>query len=99
MISSVFIILVLMIASSLCMYSLENEAQPEVFQNAFSGIWWVASTLLTVGYEDISRHSIIVLVKRKNKALIPKGNMVLYEGDRVFMYTKLHLSDANHIEI
>ena len=53
LISSVFIILVLMVASSLCMYSLENEAQPEVFSNAFSGIWWAASTLLTVGYGDI----------------------------------------------
>ena len=51
--SSVFIILVLMLASSLCMYSLENEAQPEVFSNAFSGIWWSVSTLLTVGYGDI----------------------------------------------
>ena len=51
--SSVFIILVLMVASSLCMYSLENQAQPEVFSNAFSGIWWAASTLLTVGYGDI----------------------------------------------
>ena len=53
LISSVFIILILMIASSLCMYSLEHEAQPEVFSNAFSGIWWAASTLLTVGYGDI----------------------------------------------
>ena len=53
LISSVFIISVLMIASSLCMYSLEHEAQPEVFSNAFSGIWWSASTLLTVGYGDI----------------------------------------------
>lgn len=51
--SSVFIILVLMLASSLCMYSLEHNAQPEVFSNAFSGIWWAASTLLTVGYGDI----------------------------------------------
>lgn len=51
--SSVFIILVLMVGSSLCMYSLENAAQPEVFSNAFSGIWWAASTLLTVGYGDI----------------------------------------------
>lgn len=51
--SSVFTILILMLASSLCMYSLEHEAQPEVFSNAFSGIWWSASTLLTVGYGDI----------------------------------------------
>lgn len=240
LISSVFIILILMLASSLCMYSLENEAQPEVFSNAFSGIWWAASTLLTVGYGDIypittmgkvfgicisflgvgmvaiptgiisagfvdqystlkkraeygyeadmnfikihldsldhwvgkkiadldlpvgviisvikrgndiviprgdvvlyaddtivlgaepieehehiqlkeivlkkknpwngvrirdldiSRHSVIVLVKRRNKALIPNGNMVLREGDRVFLHTQLHLSEASHIEI
>lgn len=51
--SSVFIILVLMTASSLFMYSLEHEAQPDVFQNAFSGFWWSVSTLLTVGYGDI----------------------------------------------
>ncbi len=51
--SSVFLIAVLMLASSLCMYSLENEAQPDVFTNAFSGIWWAVSTLLTVGYGDI----------------------------------------------
>lgn len=240
LISSVFIILLLMIASSLCMYSLEHEAQPEVFKNAFSGIWWSASTLLTVGYGDIypitmwgkilsifitflgvgmvaiptgiisagfvdqysnikkrteygyeadmnfikihltelddwvgkriadlnlpagvivsvikrkediliprgdivlqeedtivigaepfeehekinlkevvlrkqnpwtglrirelniSRHSVIVLVKRKNKALIPNGNMVLMEGDRVFLHTELFLPDQSDIEI
>ncbi len=53
LLSSVFIIAMLMLASSLCMYSLEHAAQPEVFSNAFSGIWWSASTLLTVGYGDI----------------------------------------------
>lgn len=238
--SSVFIIIVLMLSSSLCMYSLEHEAQPDVFTNAFSGIWWAASTLLTVGYGDIypitplgqlfgifitflgvgmvaiptgiisagfvdqyssikkqseygyeedmhfikihlnendrwvgkkifqlglpegvimaaikredkvivprgnvtlkagdnlvlgalpfeehehinlkeiilkkqnpwtgmrirdldiSRHSIIVLVKRNEKALIPNGNMVLHEGDIVFLYTQLHLADASEIEL
>lgn len=51
--SSIFIILVLMMGSSLCMYSLEHEAQPDVFENAFSGLWWATSTLLTVGYGDI----------------------------------------------
>ena len=238
--SSVFLIAVLMLASSLCMYSLENEAQPDVFTNAFSGIWWAVSTLLTVGYGDIypitpagkifsiiitflgvgmvaiptgiisagfveqysrikrmseyvrtedvhfikiqlaetdvwagkmikdlglpmgvivaaiqrkgkivvprggtelfvgdtlvlgaepistddrielkevvllqhskwvgekirdldiSRQTIIVMVKRKGKVLIPNGNMVMQEGDKVVMYTQMHLSHAQRIEI
>lgn len=52
-ISSVFIVVILMLASGLCMYSVEHEAQPDVFKNAFSSIWWSMSTLLTVGYGDI----------------------------------------------
>ena len=51
--SSLFIIVVLMIASSLGIYSAEHEAQPEAFDNAFSGMWWSISALLTVGYGDI----------------------------------------------
>ncbi|MCF0145498.1 MAG: ion transporter [Eubacterium sp.] len=53
LISSVVIVLILMLAASLCMYSVEHEAQPQTFKDAFSGIWWSASTLLTVGYGDI----------------------------------------------
>lgn len=51
--SSIFMILIMMLTSSMLMYSLEHEAQPENFRNAFSGIWWSVSTLLTVGYGDI----------------------------------------------
>ena len=51
--SSIFIIIVLMLASSLCIYGAEHEAQPEAFRNAFSGIWWTMSTIFTVGYGDI----------------------------------------------
>lgn len=53
LLSSIFIIIVLMFASSLFMYSAEHDAQPGVFENAFSGLWWSMSTLLTVGYGDI----------------------------------------------
>ena len=49
----IFIISLLILASSLCMYSLEHDAQPEVFKNGFSAIWWATSTMLTVGYGDI----------------------------------------------
>lgn len=52
-ISSVFFIIILMLSSSLAMYSVEHDAQPEVFRNAFSCIWWSVSTVLTVGYGDI----------------------------------------------
>ena len=52
-ISSVFIILILMLASSIGMYSVEHTVQPDKFENAFSGMWWSISTLMTVGYGDI----------------------------------------------
>ena len=53
LLSSVFIIIILTLASSLCMYSVEYEAQPDVFTDAFSGIWWAVMTILTVGYGEI----------------------------------------------
>lgn len=51
--SSLFIVIILILGSSLCMYSAEHEVQPNVFRDAFSGIWWAVSTVLTVGYGDI----------------------------------------------
>lgn len=51
--SSVSMIAMIMLAASLCMYGFEHDVQPDVFENAFSGIWWAMSTVLTVGYGDI----------------------------------------------
>ncbi|MCR4990013.1 MAG: ion transporter, partial [Lachnospiraceae bacterium] len=53
LISSMVLILIFIMASSLCMYSFEHDVQPESFKNAFSGMWWAVSALLTVGYGDI----------------------------------------------
>lgn len=53
LVASMFFFGVLDVFASLAMYYLEHDAQPEVFSNAFSGIWWSISTLLTVGYGDI----------------------------------------------
>ena len=50
--SMLFVFLMMMI-SSLLMYTAEHQAQPEVFKNAFSGLWWAVATLTTVGYGDI----------------------------------------------
>ena len=95
LLSSVFIILTLMLASSLCMYSLEHEAQPEGFrsdqhidlkeitlrrQNP-----WVGQHIREL---DISRRTLIVLVRRDGKSLIPHGDLRLREGDTVVLYTQ-----------
>lgn len=51
--ASFFLVFVLMFSSSLLMYYAEHDTQPEVFENAFSGLWWAVSTLSTTGYGDI----------------------------------------------
>ena len=53
LISSVFVVFILMLISSILMYYFEHDAQPDVFENAFSGLWWAIATLTTVGYGDI----------------------------------------------
>lgn len=53
LISSIFVVLLLMIIAAVLMYSIESETQPDVFENAFSALWWAIATLTTVGYGDI----------------------------------------------
>ena len=110
LLSSVFIILVLMLASSLCMYSLEHEAQPQVFTNAFSGIWWSVSTLLTVGYGDIypittmgKLFSIIISFLGVGMVAIPTGIISAGFVDQYSRIKRLseyaHESDIHFIKV
>lgn len=97
-ISSVFIILVLMLFSSLGMYSAEHEAQPEAFKNAFSGIWWSISTILTVGYGDVypvtvlgRLMAIVVSFLGVGVVAIPTG---IISAGFVEQYTKMQRPDG-----
>lgn len=53
LLGSMFFVGLMLIVSSLIIYTVEHEAQPEVFKNAFSGLWWAVATLTTVGYGDL----------------------------------------------
>lgn len=98
-ISSVFIILVLMLFSSLGMYSAEHEAQPEAFNNAFSGIWWSISTILTVGYGDVypitvSGRLLAILIAFLGVGVVAIPTGIISAGF-VEQYTKIQHSDGS----
>lgn len=48
----IFTITILLVFSSSLMYTLEHEAQPEVFSSIPASMWWGVATLTTVGYGD-----------------------------------------------
>ena len=78
--SSVFILLVLMLAASIGIYAAEHDAQPEAYKNAFSGIWWSVSALLTVGYGDIYPITIMGKIMAILTAFIGVGVVAIPTG-------------------
>ncbi|SEF50472.1 voltage-gated potassium channel [Halpernia humi] len=50
---TLFVAFILMILSSTLMFFVENEAQPDKFENIGQSLWWSVATLTTVGYGDI----------------------------------------------
>lgn len=77
---SLFIIFVLMMASSLIMYSAEHAAQPDKFKDAFSGIWWSVSALLTVGYGDIYPVTVVGQIFAILTAMLGVGAVAIPTG-------------------
>lgn len=50
---TLFATFLLLILSATIMYFIENEAQPDKFENIGEALWWAVATLTTVGYGDI----------------------------------------------
>ena len=48
---------------------------------------------------DISRQTIIVMVKRKGTVLVPRGDLMLLEGDHVILYSQERISHAGTIQV
>ena len=100
LLSSISMIAMIMLAASLCMYGFEHDVQPDVFENAFSGIWWAMSTVLTVGYGDIypitvggKIVAIIIALLGVCVVAIPTG---VISAGFVEYYARLR-SDANNV--
>lgn len=74
LIASLVVIFFFILFTSLLMYYLEHDAQPKVFANALSGIWWSVETMTTVGYGDI--YPVTLLGKILSVCIILLGLMM-----------------------
>lgn len=77
---SLFFVFLMMMVASLVIYSVEHEAQPDVFRNAFSGMWWAVATLTTVGYGDIYPVTVIGRIFGAVIALLGIGMVAIPTG-------------------
>ena len=57
---------------------------------------WVGHPLRDL---DISRQTVIVMIRRRGRMLIPRGSLVLLEGDQVILYSQSHLPHGQDISI
>ena len=53
LLTTLFMTLLIVVITSIFMYQIEHEAQPEAFPDIPSTFWWAIVTLTTVGYGDI----------------------------------------------
>ena len=48
---------------------------------------------------DISRQTLIVMVRREGKVLIPNGELELQAGDTVLLYSRKNIQNAKKVNI
>ncbi len=75
-----FVVIILLIVSSTLMFYLENESQPEAFNNIGQSLWWAVATLTTVGYGDIYPVTLVGKILGSIIALLGIGIVALPTG-------------------
>ena len=48
---------------------------------------------------DISRHTLIVMIRRGDNAIVPNGDTLIKSGDIVFVFSKRYMADAQTISV
>lgn len=80
LLSSIFVVVLLMVMSAVIMYEVEHDAQPEAFENAFSSLWWAVATLTTVGYGDVYPVTVLGKILSATIALLGIGLVAIPTG-------------------
>lgn len=89
LISVMFVIIIMIIMSSVLMYNIESAAQPEVFNSVFASMWWAVSTITTVGYGDIYPITLIGKILAASIAMLGIGIVAIPTGIIASGYTEL----------
>lgn len=98
LLSSLFVVALLMIIASVLMYNIENNAQPEAFGNVFSALWWAVATLTTVGYGDIYPITPLGKILSAIIALLGIGLVAVPSGIISAGFTEIINKDDENIE-
>jgi voltage-gated potassium channel len=75
--AAVMVMMFLIIIAASLMYTLESDAQPEVFGNIFHSLWWAVVTMTTVGYGDVTPVTVLGKVVATIIMLIGVGLVAL----------------------
>ncbi len=75
--AAIMVMMFLIVIAASLMYTLESEAQPEVFGNILHSLWWAVVTMTTVGYGDVTPVTILGKVVATIIMLIGVGLVAL----------------------
>jgi voltage-gated potassium channel len=78
--AAIMVMMFLIIIAACLMYTLENEAQPEVFGNILQSLWWAVVTMTTVGYGDVTPVTLLGKIVSTFIMLIGVGLVALPAG-------------------
>ncbi len=96
-IGAAFIIMIVMVVlSASIIYTVEHEAQPDVFDSIPSAIWWSVVTMTTVGYGDVTPvtalgkfFAIFIMLLGVGVVALPAAMLAAKFGDELRMKKKV----------